>query len=145
MRRIAAVASSLAFAAVLSACAGKAKPASPGLAGDIAFDAAGTTAVRVPLEWPEYDVPKADGPVTYEARVWQARDGLPGEESARADGIRGNEASLAVRLPKGDYVWSVRAHFVRGGWPCVSGWYFVGRAPDDRLLPRRGFAPLSVP
>jgi hypothetical protein len=60
------------------------------------------------------------------------------------DGIRGNALSLAVRLPQGDHVWSVRAHFVRDGWPCVSGWYSIGRSADDRLLPRRAFAPLAV-
>lgn len=146
MRRLAAAASSsIALAAALAACKGVEKPVPPGLAGDIALDPTGTTAVRVPLEWPEYELPKGDGPVRYEVRIWHAKGGLPAEEAAREDGIRGNRAVLPVRLPKGDYVWSARAHFVRGGWPCVSGWYFVGGAKDDRLLPRRGFAGFSVP
>jgi hypothetical protein len=130
---------------LLAACTGFAKPPSTTIGGGVAVDSSRPRTVTVTLEWPAYELAPGAGPVTYEVRIWRAENALPREEVARVAGIVGTKSALDVLVPHGEYVWSVRAHFVRNGWPCASGWYVVAGVPDDdHLLPRRGFPPLVV-
>lgn len=74
--------------------------------------------------------------ITYELRIWETDTGYSGKLVYRRLGIPTTYHTVEEPLkPNGEYLWSVRAHFLLDGKPRVSEWGMAGFVMQHEPVP----------
>lgn len=95
------------------------------------------------LSWPAIRTPDGATDVHYEVTVHAAEQGLPGKRVRWAPRVVDTTYEVG-RMPKGEYVWSVRVRYQRAGRQWASRWRTAGRMGGNAVEPQRGFRALVV-
>lgn len=96
------------------------------------------------LNWQPIEVGAGIEEFGYELVVFQAVQKLPREQVLRVEGLTATQY-LAVGLPRGDYVFSVRGRYRRDGQVWATDWLKVDPRVHASLVPARGHAAFTVP